>query len=1310
MKFFFITFFLFISLSIFAQTGKQQATEIVMNSVVGTHVDNIDVFADSSLQISPYYRLSQYDSIASPYSSYWLYFIDDHPYSNWGHDCRYVFVNSVNGAVSIVDAEIPPFGYRSMLESVSISSVAPTCNEQCATHFQTIVPNADVNDNKFALLIAGPDCGTQLVKFDFWNAISHTYCSLLEHGYKKNNIYALVGDGTASSNAINCLDLDGQGDNDILPLCCSVEYISNTINSIKQNIQPSDILYVGICCHGAPYGTNGVRFNLWNDEQLCDTVMANLLSGIECSQIIFNIQSCFSGGFADELENLNTTAKTSYICSVNVEQPYLIQPSFILTTGLDEFCYFSISSLRETYPSIDSVWVQADSVGHHNVSNWLYSKYEKDFDSLVNGGNQDGVHEFGETIRLAKEYDDQFNAFGAYQYDCGFMEDLLTLTGIGGYVDSCQSVSGDFHVERKLTVRSDSLTLLAGTGMYLFNTDLEVLSNSKLILEDTVSIIAKTGRCRVILGGETSFGHYLTFRAEEGATLEVIFNEDRDLDLEGVTFENCTLSLPSKSISITDCVFLGTPITANINPDILDAFTFAVDNCRFSPLYSDLSHAIYIGHYKNYSVKNCQIGENGYQFMEGISVLYCGSDSIGIRIITRNSVSDCTDAGIVMYHSAGNITMNEICHNRIGIKLLNNCNIGRISGDCQATDPSMTQYIHNNADCEIYITDCSLPNRMRYNVINHTGEGCWIRHESSATGDYPLHNDTYIDFRYNQWGNGITPSTQFYTDSGRDFAVVPTWVMGQCYNEQTDGLDLLDEADSLLARWEYGPARTLYRQIITDYPETTVSSSAALSLLEAERAVGGDIETLQDYYLTDGMMNGDPTLSRLGKCLANDCAIALGNYDEAFNWYEKVIEDPSTGFNDSLFATIDQMNLAMELAHNDKGYRVRPGVVVPMNSTSAANMEQRMISSLPYAQTTPSIDESEYDRDYLPCRNLQAVFNGETTLLSWELPEIQSSEMRLSWANDMEWSGCGVYADHEQADVAHRFDTSELKPFIGWRVKDISMHFMEVSKIYETDYAKIWHGVMLGPNNFEAEVVYESPGFKHMEENSWITITLDTNVYITEGEELWIGYTDVNMFYSYIGFSADCYPAIHYKGNLIRPVIQHPNFWYGPLSNNWLISATIVSPDGTQQSLNSYDKPQLTGCVVRRNGEIIDTFHQPERIYYEDTRPGEGMVEYCVSMIYDDDCESEPVCVTVEILDTPEQSQNPIHVFPNPARETIHVEGCEVYEIQVFDHLGHHVESLIGSNQINVSDYAAGLYTLKVISNQGCVIQRVVVE
>lgn len=47
-------------------------------------------------------------SVQSPNSECWFFFIDDMPFENWGHKCRYVFVDIHTRTIAVVKGSVPP--------------------------------------------------------------------------------------------------------------------------------------------------------------------------------------------------------------------------------------------------------------------------------------------------------------------------------------------------------------------------------------------------------------------------------------------------------------------------------------------------------------------------------------------------------------------------------------------------------------------------------------------------------------------------------------------------------------------------------------------------------------------------------------------------------------------------------------------------------------------------------------------------------------------------------------------------------------------------------------------------------------------------------------------------------------------------------------------------------------------------------------------------------------------------------------------------------------------------------------------------
>ena len=69
-----------------------------------------------------------------------------------------------------------------------------------------------------------------------------------------------------------------------------------------------------------------------------------------------------------------------------------------------------------------------------------------------------------------------------------------------------------------------------------------------------------------------------------------------------------------------------------------------------------------------------------------------------------------------------------------------------------------------------------------------------------------------------------------------------------------------------------------------------------------------------------------------------------------------------------------------------------------------------------------------------------------------------------------------------------------------------------------------------------------------------------------------------------------------------------------------------------------------------------------------------------------------PTCATIQ--DVAEVPENVIGVYPNPASETITIEGVEVENIVVYNSLGQLVERLESTQYVDVRNYTSGIYTM----------------
>jgi hypothetical protein len=163
----------FLFTSSWAQFSKQDAIDLVIDSIASDRIDSVNIYVELNSLTSEYYIISPYDSIFSPYNNYWLFFIDEQPQYLWGHLCSYVLINSITGVYTLISYNLPPVGFQINLDTVSVPLLPPT-----VTHDYTKSYNGtqtEENPHSFAVLFSG---NGQVEEPIFWNHLSHMYCAL----------------------------------------------------------------------------------------------------------------------------------------------------------------------------------------------------------------------------------------------------------------------------------------------------------------------------------------------------------------------------------------------------------------------------------------------------------------------------------------------------------------------------------------------------------------------------------------------------------------------------------------------------------------------------------------------------------------------------------------------------------------------------------------------------------------------------------------------------------------------------------------------------------------------------------------------------------------------------------------------------------------------------------------------------------------------------------------------------------------------------------------------------------------------------
>ena len=137
----------------------------------------------------------------------------------------------------------------------------------------------------------------------------------------------------------------------------------------------------------------------------------------------------------------------------------------------------------------------------------------------------------------------------------------------------------------------------------------------------------------------------------------------------------------------------------------------------------------------------------------------------------------------------------------------------------------------------------------------------------------------------------------------------------------------------------------------------------------------------------------------------------------------------------------------------------------------------------------------------------------------------------------------------------------------------------------------------------------------------------------------------------------------------------------------------------------------LLNYIILKNGELIaDSLMVTEYDDYDVTFF--ETYEYVIIAVYDDNCEaaSAPFSVT-PIPDAIQENGKNIKVYPNPANETLHVEGTGVHQVEVFNIMGQSVMRINeGFEHILLKDLQNGVYFVRLKTHEGDMTVKLVIE
>ena len=346
------------------ELSQEQAYELVKKNLKGLSLNEVSISVYNEV-LPPKTELKRMggELLVSPAAESWMFFVDEIPLANWGHPCRYIFVDARHH-VSVVKDDMPlsitDISEMKKWHVINVPNVSSDYNPSLITPERSASTRAQVSsasmEHYYAVILSG---GANAISnySRYWNNSAYIYEVLAhQYGYDPSKVFVLMSDGknpaldqniTPIGTPIYSLDdfiytssnpdLDGDGIDDV-DYAATGANVRSVFSQLASQLTNEDHLFVYTTDHGYFDKTrNESALYLWNEEKFYASDFAQMVKAINAKSINIVMGQCYSGGFIEYF-----TSSTNVCISTACRKD---ETSYSMPNGVyDEYLYYWTSS------------------------------------------------------------------------------------------------------------------------------------------------------------------------------------------------------------------------------------------------------------------------------------------------------------------------------------------------------------------------------------------------------------------------------------------------------------------------------------------------------------------------------------------------------------------------------------------------------------------------------------------------------------------------------------------------------------------------------------------------------------------------------------------------------------------------------------------------------------------------------------------------------------------------------------------------------------------------------------------------------